>query len=149
MRDLPPKPYRPRTRTPSGHDIPIPESVFHAIKSVEQGIAGLGQTIATNKADTDKQLSEVKELALKASAQSVERWTNLAKALVPAVIAIVGGVTGMAKLTERSAPLTPPPQESALSAELVKCQAKPEAEQRFCVANAYENDKLRRSGARP
>jgi hypothetical protein len=145
MNRLPPaKPYRPRT--PSGHDIPIPESVFQAIHSVGQSVNALTQEVRVKAAADDVRFAKVEALAEKASAASVERWTNLAKALVPAVIAIVGGVTGMAKLTERSAPEPTRVHESALSAELVQCQAKPEAEQRYCVANAYENDKLRRAG---
>jgi hypothetical protein len=139
--------YRPRT--PSGHDVPIPESVFHAIQSVSTDVKTLTQEFRTKAATDDERFSKVEKLAKDASALSVERWTNLAKALVPAVIAIVGGTVGVQKLT---APATPEPTriyESALSGELVKCMAKPEAEQRFCVANAYESDKLRRSGARP
>lgn len=144
MRDLP-----PRRRTPSGHDIPIPESVFQAIQSVGQSVDALTQEFRVKAAADDQRFAKVEALAEKASAASVERWTNLAKALVPAVIAIVGGVTGMVKLTERSAPEPTRVYESSLSAELVKCQAKPEAEQRFCVANAYETDKIRRGGGRP
>lgn len=146
MRNAPP-PYRPRT--PSGHDIPIPESVFQAIHSVGQSVQALTNEVRTKAAADEQRFARVEEIATKASAQSVERWTNLAKALVPAVLAIVGGTVGLQKATE-SAP--PPPTrvyESSLSAELVKCQAKPEAEQRFCVADAYENDKLRRGGGRP
>lgn len=144
MNRPPPKPYR--QRTPSGHDIPIPESVFHAIQSVGHSVEALASEFRTKAAADDVRFARVEQLAEKASAQSVERWTNLAKALVPAVIAIVGGVTGMVKLTERSAPEPTRVYESALSADLVKCQAKPEAEQRFCVADAYENDKHRRTG---
>lgn len=147
MRDIPP---RRRFGSTPGADVEVlPESAYQLLKGLEQGVANLGQTIATNKADTDTKIAEVKELALKASAHSVERWTNLAKVIVPAVVAIIGGVTGMAKLTEKSAPEPTRVYESALSADLVKCQAKPEAEQRFCVADAYESDKVRRNGARP
>jgi hypothetical protein len=140
-------PYRPRT--PSGHDIPVPESVFHAIHSVSQDVKTLTTELRTTREETKAELAEVKALAVKASAQSVERWTNLAKALVPAVIAIVGGTVGVQKLTTPAAPEPTRIFESSLSAELVKCQALPEAEQRYCVANAYETDKLRRGGGRP
>lgn len=138
-----------RQRTPSGHDIPVPESVFHAILTVSSDVKALAGEVRTNREETRAELAEVKALAVKASAQSVERWTNLAKALVPAVIAIVGGTVGVQKLTTPTAPEPTRVYESSLSAELVKCQSKPEAEQRYCVADAYETDKLRRSGGRP
>ena len=77
--------------TPSGHDIPVPESVFHAILSVSKDVQALTQEVRTKAAADDERFSRVEELAKQASALSVERWTNLAKALVPAVIAIVGG----------------------------------------------------------
>lgn len=100
-----PPPLPPRPRAHSQPDAEVPESVYHALKGVQDGLTGLGQTMAANKADTDRQISEVKELAVKAGAQSVERWTNLAKALVPAVVAIVGGTYGM----QRLAPTEPAP----------------------------------------
>lgn len=133
-----------RQRTLSGHDIPIPESVFHAIQSVSSKVDRLAQTIETKAAADDVRFSKVEEIAKAASAAGVERWTNLAKALVPAVVAIIGGTVGVQKLTAPAAPEPTRVYESALSADLVKCQAKPEAEQRFCVADAYEADKARR-----
>jgi hypothetical protein len=136
----------PRTRTPSGHDIPIPESVFQAIQSVSADVKALTAEVRTKAAADDQRFARVEEIATKASAQSVERWTNLAKALVPAVVAIIGGTVGVQKLTAPAAPEPTRVYESALSADLVKCQAKPEAEQRFCVADAYEQDKARRGG---
>jgi hypothetical protein len=138
-----------RQRTPSGHDVPVPESVFHAILSVSSDVKTLTQEFRTKAATDDERFAKVEKLAKDASALSVERWTNLAKALVPAVIAIVGGTVGVQKLTAPAAPQPTRVYESSLSAELVKCQAKPEGEQRFCVADAYETDKVRRSGQRP
>lgn len=133
-------------RTPSGHDIPIPESVFHAIQSVSTDVKALAQEVRAKSAADDQRFAKVEELAKNAAALSVERWTNLAKALVPAVVAIVGGVVGAQKLTE-PAPQPTRVYESALSADLVRCQTKPDAEQRFCVAEAYETDKVRRRGS--
>jgi hypothetical protein len=142
--------HRPaRRRTPSGHDIPVPESVFQAIHSVGQSVQALTTEVRTTAAANEQRFAKVEEIAKAAAAMSIERWTNLLKALVPLAVVIVGGVTGMVKLTEAKPPMTPPPTESALSADLVECQAKPEAEQKYCVANAFETDKLRRSGARP
>lgn len=135
-----------RQRTPSGHDIPIPESVFQALQSVSVAVTTLTQEVRTKAAADDQRFARVEEMAKAASALSVERWTNLAKALVPAVVAIIGGTVGMQKLTAPSAPEPTRVYESALSADLLKCQTKPEAEQRFCVADAYETDKVRRAG---
>ncbi len=136
--------YRPRT--PSGHEMPIPESVFQAVMSVSRDVQALTTEVRTKAAADDQRFAKVEALAEKASAASVERWTNLAKALVPAVIAIVGGTVGVQKLTAPAAPEPTRVYESALSADLVKCQGKPEGEQRFCVADAYERDKVRRNG---
>lgn len=144
-----PPPLPGRSRSPSGHDIPIPESVYHAIQSVSTDVKELTKELRTKAAADEQRFAKVEEIAKAAAAMSVERWTNLAKALVPLAVVIVGGVTGMQKLTEAKPALTPPPSESALSAELVACQAKPEAAQAYCVANAYESDKMRRSGGRP
>jgi hypothetical protein len=138
-----------RARSPSGHDIPIPESVFHAIQSVGQSVQALASEVRTKAAADDERFAKVEQMAKDASALSVERWTNLAKALVPAVMAIIGGTVGVQKLTERSAPEPTRVYESALSAELVKCQKLPDEQQRFCVADAYENDRARRNGVRP
>lgn len=141
-------PQGPRPRTPSGHDIPIPESVFHAIHSVGQSVQALATEVRTKAAADEQRFAKVEEIAKAAAAMSIERWTNLLKALVPLAVVIVGGVTGAMKLTERAAPEPTRVYESALSADLVKCQARPDAEQRFCVADAYETDRLRRNGAR-
>lgn len=144
-RQLPP----PRARTASGHDVPIPESVFVAIAAVQAETRAENQATRAEVAGLREDIASIKQAVKSIAAHNVERWTNLLKVVVPAVVTIVGGVIGANKL---SAPATPPPtvvHESALSAELVQCQAKPEAEQRYCVANAYELDKVRRRGGPP
>jgi hypothetical protein len=138
----------PRPKAHSQPDAEVPESVYQALLGVQKSVEGVATEMRAGFAAQAITNAELREEVKNASAHSVERWTNLAKALVPAVIAIVGGTVGVQKLTE------PEPQrtrvsESALSAELVKCQAKPEAEQRYCVADAYEADKVRRNGGRP
>ncbi len=141
MPALPP----PRGRTPSGHDIPIPESVFQAIAQVQVENAGTRAEVAGLRSD----VAEVKEAVKKIAATNVEKWTNLLKVVVPAVLAVVGGTAGVQKLTAPAAPAPTVVYESALSAALVRCQAKPPEEQRYCVADAYETDRLRRQGGRP
>lgn len=103
MKGLPP-PLPPRQRAISQPDAEVPESVYGALLGLERGITTLGQTMAANKADTDLQIAEVKALATKASAQSVERWTNLAKALVPLAITIIGGTYGVQRLAPGKEP---------------------------------------------
>ncbi len=137
-------PPGPRPRTPSGHDIPIPEAVFTAMYGIQVAVSELAAEVSAGKADTDVKLAEVKDLALKASAQSVERWTNLAKALVPAVIAIVGGTVGVQKLTAPEPQLTTVVSQSALAVELDACMTLPESNQRPCQDAAYDRDRARK-----
>ncbi len=131
-----------RARTPSGHDIPIPESVFQAIAQVQRE----GQETRAEVAGLREDVTDIGKAVKTLAARRNSTMLDMVKVLAPAVVAIVGGVTGMAQLTKPSAPEPTRIYESNLSAELVKCQAKPEGEQRFCVADAYENDKTRRAG---
>ncbi len=142
MAGVPPQLYR--GRTPSGHDIPIPESVFQAIAQVQAENAGTRAEVAGLRSD----VAEVKEAVKKIAATNVDKWTNLLKVVVPAVVAIVGGTVGAQKLTAPAAPAPTVVYESALSAALVRCQGLPEAEQRFCREDAYEADRARRRGNR-
>lgn len=111
----PGRPLPPRQKAYSQPDAEVPESVFGAILAVQRDVQALAGEVRAGKADTDVKIAEVKELAQKAGAAAVERWTNLAKALVPAVVAIVGGTYGVQKLTAPSAP--PPEVRAVRSAE--------------------------------
>jgi hypothetical protein len=79
------RPYR--ARTPSGHDIPIPESVFQAIHSVQQENAATRIEVAGLRSD----VTEIKESVGKIAAAKSQTMIDLAKILIPAVVAIVGG----------------------------------------------------------
>ena len=81
-----------RSRTPSGHDIPVPEAVFLALQS-------LGQKIDTGKADTDLKIAGLAEKVSAVAASSSDRWVNLLKVVIPAVLTIVGGTAGINRLT--------------------------------------------------
>ncbi len=120
---MPLPPHRPRT--PSGHDIPIPESVFLALQDVSTAVNGLAQEVRAGKADTDTKLAEVRELAQKASSQSVERWTNLAKAILPAIALTIGGTAGVQKLTEREPPPATKVVRSQADLDLDECRPLP------------------------
>lgn len=80
-------PPRFRTRTPSGNDIPIPESVFQAIHSVQQENAATRVEVAGLRSD----VTEIKEAVGKIAAAKSQTMIDLAKVLIPAVVAIVGG----------------------------------------------------------
>jgi hypothetical protein len=137
------RPLLPRGRTPSGHEIPVPESeaIFQALHGVSNEVKALASEVRTNRAADEVRFAEVEKIAKAAGAQSVERWTNLAKALVPAVVAIIGGTVGVQKLTAPS-PVEPTRvYESELSQDLRKCAKKPDGEQQYCVAEAYERSK--------
>lgn len=77
----------PRARTPSGHDIPIPESVFQAIASVQADNQATRVEVASIRED----VTEIKDSVAKLAAARSQTMIDLAKVLVPAVVAIVGG----------------------------------------------------------
>lgn len=137
-------PLPPRARTPSGHDVPIPEAVFLALHNLQGSVEDLGRETRAGFAAQAVVNADLKVAVETAGARSVERWTNLAKALVPAVIAIVGGTVGAQRL------MAPEPQkqtvvsESALSSELDACMTLPESNQRLCMDQAYERDRMRK-----
>lgn len=93
-RPLPP----PRQRARSQPDAEVPEAVFTALLDVRSALDGLAREVATHAAAAEIRFAAVEKIAKDAGAQSVERWTNLAKALVPAIALIVGGTVGGQKL---------------------------------------------------
>jgi uncharacterized protein (DUF697 family) len=136
-------PYR--ARTPSGHDVPIPEAVFNAIAQVQAEHAGTRAEVAGLRAD----VADVKDAVQKIAAAASQRWVDMLKVIVPAVVTIVGGVVGANKLTAPAAPEPTKVYESALSVDLRACQRRAESEQRRCLDAAYEADRLRAVGVRP
>jgi hypothetical protein len=102
-------PPRPRPRTPSGNDVPIPESVFHAIASVQAEHAETRAEVAGLRSD----VGEIKESVAKLAAAKGQTMVDLAKILVPAVVAIIGGqrllapAPAPAHVEVRHTPITP------------------------------------------
>jgi hypothetical protein len=86
----------PRTRTPSGHDIPIPESVFHALSSVQAELRDSRQARETWQANHDSEHKQMAERVEKAVATRSQSMIDLAKVLVPAVVLIIGGQRALA-----------------------------------------------------
>ncbi len=84
MNRMPP----PRRRTPSGHDIPIPESVFVHLQTLDEKIEAVEEKVG-GKLDAVE--ASVKTLSAKLDAGRNQTMLDLAKILVPAVVAIVGG----------------------------------------------------------
>lgn len=143
MSKPPPLPPRPRALShPDSNEVPA------WLTDTLKGVQGSMRELSTAVAGLDAKITRVEEVAIKASALSVERWTNLAKALVPAVVAIVGGTVGVQKLTAPSAPQLTQVHESALSAELGACNSLPESNQPGCVGAAYQRDQARRAAAK-
>ena len=146
---MPPRPGLPgipppRPRAQSHSDATEAERTYGLIQGLAGDVQALGQTVATGFAAQAETNAELKALAEKASAQSVERWTNLAKALVPAVIAIVGGTVGVQRLTAPEPQRATVVSESALSVELDACMTLPESNQRPCMDLAYDRDRFRK-----
>lgn len=146
MRQQPPPLPAPRLRTPSGHDVPIPEAVFTALHGVQQEVRASAQQAATWQANHDVEHKELIKALAEVKATNLDRWTNLLKVVLPSIVAIVGGVVGANKLTAASPPAPTVVYESALSASLARCMGLPEGEQRFCREDAYEADRARRQG---
>jgi hypothetical protein len=77
----------PRARTPSGHDIPIPESVFQAVAAVQAENQATRVEVAALRED----VGDIKKSVATLAAARSQTMIDLAKILVPAVVAIVGG----------------------------------------------------------
>lgn len=136
-RQLPP----PRGRTPSGHDVPIPEAVFVALAGIQGDVRAIAQAQAAGQAATDQKISEIgKDVAtLKAADRS--HMVKIIGALATAVAAVIGGQRALS-------PATPPERtvvsESALSVDLGACETLPESNQPACVQAAYDRDQSRK-----
>lgn len=113
-------PFRPRT--PSGHDIPIPESVFQALGGLQHSIAGLTAEVRSSKADTDARLAAQDKTLADLKAGSADRWVNMIKVLIPAVATIIGGTVGVQKLTAPEPPAATRVVRSADDLRLDECR---------------------------
>lgn len=78
MKTPPPLPVRTaapmRARTPSGHDIPIPESVFVALADIQRVIVAQGQRTQTWQANHDAEHKELGETVASISASKRADW---------------------------------------------------------------------------
>ena len=137
-------PPPPRQRTPSGHDVPIPESVFHALQGLQGAVQDLATSVSVGKADTDRRLAGLELGVAKVAAANTDRWVNLLKVVVPAVATIIGGTVGVQRLT---APEPPPPEtrtvRSSTDWRLAECRGlKPgSAERQGCVDHVLETER--------
>lgn len=111
-----------RPRTPSGHDIPIPESVFLALQTI-------GEKIDAGKADTDLKIATLAEKVEKVAAGSTDRWVNLLKVVIPAVLTIIGGTVGAQKLAEPAAPASAPAPRTLADTLADECRPLPAGSQ--------------------
>ncbi len=81
----------PRLRATSQPDAEVPESVYHALHGVQKSVEALAHTVATGQAATESRLASQDKALAELKASGADRWVNLAKVLVPAVVAIIGG----------------------------------------------------------
>lgn len=143
---IPPRPRPPaaRQKAISQPDAEVPESVYHALLAVQRGQEGLATEMRAGFAAQAVTNSKLTEAVERAGALSVERWTNLAKALVPAVVAIVGGTYGVQRLAAPEPQRMTVVSQSALAVDLDACMTLPESNQRPCQDAAYDRDRLRK-----
>jgi hypothetical protein len=87
---------RPTTRSPSGHDIPIPESVFQAVAAVQAENRETRAEVAELRSDVKEINVAVKKLAARRNSNMVD----LAKIIIPAVLTIVGAQRALAPSPE-------------------------------------------------
>lgn len=115
MNRQPPPPLR-TARSPSGHDIPIPESVFQAIAQVQREGAATRAELAGVRSD----VTEIKEAVGKIAAAKSQTMLDLAKILIPAVVAIVGGQRLLAPSQE---PARTQVQYTPIDPRMAECSA--------------------------
>lgn len=85
-----PAPYRPRT--PSGHDVPIPESVFLALADVQASVHGVAQAVALQAAASEARFAKTEQTLSEVKAAVRDKWVGLAKVMIPGVLAIIGTI---------------------------------------------------------
>jgi hypothetical protein len=81
----------PRQRTPSGHDVPIPEAVFVALAGVQSAVTGLAQTVAAGKADTDEKIAAVSKDVAELKAADRAQLAKIIGVVATAVASVIGG----------------------------------------------------------
>jgi hypothetical protein len=117
-RDLPPY----RRRTPSGHDVPIPESVFQAIAQVQQENAGTRAEVAGLRSD----FAELKEAVTKLASHGKAETLKIIGGVIVAALGVIGGQRALAP----SPPPTPAPQirqvRTDLDVRLDECRDLPQ-----------------------
>lgn len=89
------------SRTPSGHDIPIPESVFVGMASLEQAIRTQGQQAQVWQANHDSEHKALGEKLEQAIASKRHDWTKIIGAIAAAIPLIIGGVRATTPAPER------------------------------------------------
>jgi len=139
----PPRPGLPppRGRTPSGHDVPIPEAVFVALAGVQSTMQANAQASAAWQANHDSEHAEITSALKDIKASNRSETVKVIAGVIVAALGVIGGQRALAP--------TPPPErtvvsESALSVDLGACETLPESNQPPCVLAAYERDQRRK-----
>ena len=125
-----------RQRSPSGHDIPIPESVFVALADIQRVIVAQGQDTKTWQANHDGEHKELGDKVAKLGAVKAADWAK--------VIGLVAGSLATVVTTIIAArPTLPPPEvravKTVLESRLDECKPLPVGSQeRFaCFERVY------------
>lgn len=84
-------PPPPRPRTPSGHDVPIPEAVFVALAGVQGAVQALSQTVATGQAATDAKISDIGKDVADLKARDRAHMAKILGIVATAVVSVLGG----------------------------------------------------------
>lgn len=141
------KPLRPRDRTPSGHDIPVPESVYLHMQSLDEKIDAVEDRVGEKLEAVE---ASVNKLSAKLDAGRNQTMVDLAKILIPAVVAIVGGQRLLAPAPEpprvviEHTPITP-----AMAPECMSIQPGTQAQAECFARVQAEIQSGRRPAATP
>ncbi len=135
-----------RQRTPSGHDIPIPESVFVALADIQRQNTEQHTATQAWQANHDSEHADLSKLVATAVAGKRHDWAKIIAAIGAAIPLIVGGVRA-------TTPAPPAPVQvmtpNALGNELEACATLADHVARMqCQLAAADRDRVRR-GARP
>lgn len=130
-------------RTPSGHDIPIPESVFLALANIQDAVKEQGDQARTWQANHDSTHKDLGETVAQLVAGKRHDWAKIISLVAGAIATIVGAV-------RVTAPTPPAPvnviSRDALSVDLEACSTLPESNRIICQQGAAERDRLRKGG---
>jgi hypothetical protein len=123
----------PRGRTPSGHDVPIPEAVFVALHGIQGDVRALAQTMAVGQAATDQKISDIGTDVPALKAADRAHLAKIVGIVATAVASVIGGQRMLA-------PTPPAPEVRAVrsAADLALDECRPLAPGSYERAECFE-----------